>query len=68
MPSLFSPAMTVTKMLEVAWVSELSALDFELVEEIREGIDFEHIEGLLPDSSIGSASKRKLGWFLHPGF
>ena len=57
MPSLFLLAMTVTKMLKVAR-GELSDLDFDLVEEIWEGIDFEHAEGILLDSWVGSTSKR----------
>jgi hypothetical protein len=32
--------------------------DYEPVDEIREGIDFEHDEGPLPDSWVGSASKK----------
>ena len=41
MTSLFLPAMTAMKIPEVAW-GELSDPDFELEEEIWEGIDFEH--------------------------
>jgi hypothetical protein len=35
----------------------------ESVEEIWKGIDFEHNEGLLLDSSVGSASTRNWGGF-----
>jgi hypothetical protein len=48
--------MTVTKMLEVAQ-GEPSDLEIELVEEIWECID-KHAKERLPDSSVGSASKR----------
>jgi hypothetical protein len=46
MPSLFLPVMTTMKMPKVAR-GEPSDPDFELVEEIQEGIDFEHAKRLL---------------------
>jgi hypothetical protein len=49
MPSLFLLVMTATKIPKVVQ-GEPSDPDFELVEEIREGIDFEHAEGILLDS------------------
>jgi hypothetical protein len=58
--------MTVKPTLAVEWERSkrgmvqdgLSDHDLEPVEEIHEGIDSEHDEGLLPDSSVGYASMK----------
>jgi hypothetical protein len=58
--------MTVTLVQRLKWVlgkqmlmlAELSVHDWEPSEGIRKGIDCEHDEELLPDSLIGSASKK----------
>jgi hypothetical protein len=49
MPSLFLLVMTATRIPKVVR-GEPSDPDFELVEEIWEGIDFEHAKGILLDS------------------
>ena len=58
--------MTVTLTLGLEWelgkhmlmLAKPSAHDWEPSEGIREGIDCEHDEELLPDSLTGSASKK----------
>ena len=58
--------MTMTLMQRLEWelgkqmlmLAELSVHDWEPLEGIREGIDYEHDEVLLPDSLIGSTSKK----------
>jgi hypothetical protein len=65
--------MTVLMKLGLEWgpnkmmtLTELSVHDFDKKKEILEDIDFEHEELLLDLWWVDSASKRKLGWFLHP--
>jgi hypothetical protein len=51
--------MTGKKKLALEW--ELGRHDSKLVKEIREGIDCEHDEELLPNSPAGFASMRNWG-------